>query len=77
MSRLHIGDIEGAKPNAFGKASAIKGKVYMNTEDIPGARPRYLAEEAKRVANLTQLRENAAQISESAAIQIDRRSRRL
>ena len=41
-------DIEGARPNAFGKVASIKGKDYMKIEDIPGARPRYVEDEERR-----------------------------
>ena len=47
-SRFNVDDIEGARPNAFGKVASIKGKDYMKIEDIPGARPRYVEDEERR-----------------------------
>ena len=39
--RLRTDDIDGASPNAYGRARYLQGKDYMNIQDIPGAKPRY------------------------------------
>ena len=54
---MRVDDIEGATPNAFGKVRDINGRDYMTVEDIPGAKPRYLAEEQRR-ADLQRTRQD-------------------
>ncbi len=72
---MQTDDIDGAQPNAFGKVSAIKGRDYMQVEDIPGAKSRYLEQ--------SQLRDKLAKAREKDFLDVrdineyDRRSKRL
>ena len=49
VNRFSTDDIEGASPNAYGKARYITGKNYMDIQDIPGAKPRYKEIEERRL----------------------------
>jgi len=75
-SRFRVDDIDGASPNAFGKARSIKGKDYMQIADIPGARPRYLETEERRKESYFRLRGHSVN-EPSNAVLVDRRSKRL
>ena len=47
--RMLTDDIDGTKPNAFGRAARFaQGKDHMSIGDIPGAKPRYLELEERR-----------------------------
>ena len=45
--KLDTRDIEGARPDPFKKIKNIQGLDYMNVQDIPGARPRYIEKRNK------------------------------
>ncbi len=43
-------DIEGASPSSLGRHRMIEGKDYMATNDIPGARPRFMIQQERQSA---------------------------
>ena len=76
-SALRCDDIEGASPNAFGKAKDIKGKDYMKVNDIEGARPRGLEREEHRALITGKNRRKDVEDYKYAESTMERRSKRL